>query len=322
VTNFYLATSKMSLITEGYMTNETNIFLQYIELEKRFSKHTLLAYSNDLAQFGAYLAETYEVTSPTEITHFHIRAWMIALIEEGVLHRTINRKLSCLKSYFKYLITRGHIEQNPMLKIVAPKMPKRLPQHVTESSMEKLLHQIDFDEDFSGVRNRLIIELLYATGMRQGELIGLKINDLDLPSQVVKVLGKGNKQRLIPIMPSVAILIKKYLEKRRNEFPSTEKIDLFLTDKGESLYPKLVYNIVKTNLSFVTTIEQRSPHVLRHTFATHLSENGADIKAIKELLGHASLAATQVYTHNSFERLRKVYDQAHPRAVKEELQTD
>ena len=301
------------------MTNTTKKFLEYLEFEKRFSAHTLLAYTNDLGQFVTFLSENQQLTSPQEVKHFSIRAWMIALIENGTTPRSINRKLSCLKSYFKYLVSRGHIEHNPMLKIVAPKMPKRLPQYVTEQNMEQLLTQIDFSDDFHGTRDRLIIELLYSTGMRQAELIGLKIKDIDLGSQVIKVLGKGNKERRMPLIPTVSDLLEKYTMLREKAFPGTLKNDLILTDKGECLYPKAVYNIVNKHLSYVTTIEQRSPHVLRHTFATHLSENGADIKAVKELLGHASLAATQVYTHNSIERLRKVYEQAHPRAVKDEV---
>lgn len=301
------------------MISTTQKFLEYIEFEKRFSAHTLLAYTNDLAQFVLFVSEHHAIATPQEVTHFSIRAWMISLIESGTTPRSINRKLSCLKSYFKYLISRGYVEQNPMLKIVAPKMPKRLPQYVTEQNMEQLLTQIDFPNDFSGTRDRLVIELLYSTGMRQAELIGLKIKDIDLGSQILKVLGKGNKERRVPLIPTVSELLGKYTMLRNDKFPATLKNDLILTDKGECMYPKAVYNIVHKHLSYVTTIEQRSPHVLRHTFATHLSENGADIKAVKELLGHASLAATQVYTHNSIDRLRKVYEQAHPRAVKDEV---
>jgi integrase/recombinase XerC len=204
-----------------------------------------------------------------------------------------------------------------MLKVVAPKVPKRLPQYVTEINMEQLFTEVHFDNDFSGTRDQLVIHLLYATGIRRSELIGLKIHDIDKSNATIKVLGKGNKERIVPVVPSVMQLIEEHLM-FRNQF-TENKNDLFLTDKGQVLYPKIVYNIVKKHLSYVTTIEQRSPHVLRHTFATHLSENGADIKAIKELLGHSSLAATQVYTHNSIDRLRKVYEQAHPRAVKENI---
>ncbi len=297
------------------MTQATKSFLEYLEFERRFSQHTLLAYTKDLSQFNTFIIENQSITTIEDVKHTNIRAWIIALMDEKVLARSINRKLSCLKSYFKYLKSREYITQDPMLKVVAPKVPKRLPQHVTENNMEQLITEVHFDNDFSGTRNQLIIHLLYATGIRCSELIGLKIHDIDKSNATIKVLGKGNKERIVPVVPSVMKLIEGHLT-FRTQF-TENKNDLLLTDKGQVLYPKIVYNIVKKHLSYVTTIEQRSPHVLRHTFATHLSENGADIKAIKELLGHASLAATQVYTHNSIDRLRKVYEQAHPRAVKE-----
>jgi integrase/recombinase XerC len=299
------------------MIQVTQSFLEYIEFEKRFSQHTTLAYTNDLAQFNKFIIENQQLTSIEDVKHLHIRAWIVSMMEAKVTPRSINRKLSCLKSYFKFLKTRSHISQNPMLKVIAPKMPKRLPQYVTEQNMDQLLHQIDFKEGFAGTRDKLIIELLYATGIRRSELIGLKISDVSTASGTIKVLGKGNKERILPLVPSVLNILMEYIELRKETF-QTDKNDLFLTNKGESLSVDFVYHTVKKNLSKVTTIEQRSPHVLRHTFATHLSENGADIKAVKELLGHASLAATQIYTHNSIERLRKVYDQAHPRAVNED----
>ncbi len=298
------------------MIQVTQSFLEYIEFEKRFSQHTTSAYTNDLAQFNKFIIENQQLTSIEDVKHLHIRAWIVSMMESKVTPRSINRKLSCLKSYFKFLKNRSHISQNPMLKVIAPKMPKRLPQYVTEQNMDQLLHHIDFKAGFAGTRDKLIIELLYATGIRRSELIGLKINDVSTATGTIKVLGKGNKERILPLVPSVLTLIMEYIEIRKQTF-QTDKNDLFLTNKGESLYVDFVYHIVKKNLSQVTTMEQRSPHVLRHTFATHLSENGADIKAVKELLGHASLAATQIYTHNSIERLRKVYDQAHPRAVNE-----
>ncbi len=294
-------------------------FLQYLQYEKRFSPHTLSAYTVDIAQFTEYIQENHSLTSVTEVGHFQIRAWIVELMDKGVSARSINRKLSCLKSLFKFLRTRGFIENNPMLKVVAPKVGKRLPHYVSEQGMEQLKEQVTFKPSYSGERDRCIMELFYGTGIRQSELINLKLNDIDHSARLIKVLGKGNKERLVPLHPDLYSLLEKYIKERQSAFYEAPQKDyLFLTDKGEYLYPKLVYNIVKRNLSAVTTIEQRSPHVLRHTFATHLSNNGADIKAVKELLGHSSLAATQIYTHNSIERLRTVYEQAFPRAEEQE----
>jgi integrase/recombinase XerC len=291
-------------------------YLQYLQHEKRFSAHTLSAYTVDLSQFTDYIQETYSLTSPVEVRHLHIRSWIVALMDADISPRSINRKLSCLKSFFKFLRTRGFIEENPMLKVVAPKVGKRLPHFVSEQSMDLLQNpEIPFDSGFSGTRNRCIVELFYGTGIRQSELIQLQLRDIDHSARVIKVLGKGKKERIVPLHPELYATIQNYIKERESAHYGTAlRNDLFLTDKGESLYPKLVYNIVKRYLSYVTTIEQRSPHVLRHAFATHLSNNGADIKAIKELLGHSSLAATQIYTHNSIERLRQVYEQAFPRA--------
>jgi integrase/recombinase XerC len=291
-------------------------YLQYLQYEKRFSQHTLSAYTVDLSQFSDYIKETYSLTSLAEVRHLHIRSWVVELMDTDISPRSINRKLSCLKSFYKFLRTRGFIEENPMLKVVAPKVGKRLPHYVSEQSMDLLqTPEITFESGFSGSRNKCIIELFYGTGIRQSELIQLRLQDIDHSARVIKVLGKGKKERIVPLHPALYDTIQEYIIQRKSmPYYKEEKYDLFLTDKGESLYPKLVYNIVKRYLSYVTTIEQRSPHVLRHTFATHLSNNGADIKAIKELLGHSSLAATQVYTHNSIERLREVYEQAFPRA--------
>lgn len=296
-------------------------FLAYLQHERRFSSHTLSAYTVDLNQFSEYIQETYALTSHSEVGHLHIRSWVTELMDKKVSARSVNRKLSCLKSYFKFLRTRGFVNNNPMLKVVAPKVGKRLPHYVSEQSMEQLKENITFEDGFSGIRNRCIMELLYGTGIRQSELIGLKINSIDHSARIMRVLGKGQKERIVPILPELYDIIQIYIKSRQSAFSdANEKTDLFLTDKGAPLYPKLVYNIVNRYLSYVTTIEQRSPHVLRHTFATHLSNNGADIKAVKELLGHSSLAATQVYTHNSIERLRAVYEQAFPRAEVSEVE--
>lgn len=287
-------------------------FLKYLEFEKRFSSHTLTAYKGDLEQFKDFISKTYEVSVAKEVTPQHIRSWMVQLMQEGISTRSINRKLSSLKTFFKFLKKRGQLEFNPMAKIIAPKSGKRLPVFVNKDQINQLFDQVDFGEGYDGARNKAIMELLYATGMRRSELIGLQVKDISFESSLLKVKGKGNKERLIPMSGKIEKVLKAYLKSKDEYFP--EPSSLFLTSKGQALYPKLVYNLVKRYLSVVTTLEQRSPHVMRHTFATHLSDNGADLNAIKELLGHSSLAATQVYTHNSIEKLKKVYEQAHPNA--------
>lgn len=293
-------------------------YLQYLQYEKRFSEHTLSAYKNDLHQFTEYIKEFHSLTSLTEVGHLCIRGWIVHLMDEKISTRSINRKLSCLTSFYKFLRKRGFMQSNPMLKVVAPKVGKRLPNFVSEQSMDLLKEEVTFKPNYSGTRDKCIMELFYGTGIRQSELIHLKLSDIDHSARTIKVLGKGNKERIVPLHPSLYDLINNYIIERNTTFKNnSDKNYLFLTDKGQCLYPKLVYNVVKRNLSVVTTIEQRSPHVLRHTFATHLSNKGADIKAVKELLGHASLSATQIYTHNSIERLRAVYEQAFPRAEQE-----
>ncbi len=288
-------------------------FLQFLEYEKRLSPHTLTAYRSDLDQFFTYLQDIYGLTSVAEVRHSHIRSWMVHLTQENIQARSINRKLSCLKSFFRFQRQRGAIAHNPLQKVVAPKMGKRLPTFVHRNKIDLLFSEVDFGLGYAGIRNRTILELLYGTGMRRSELMGLKVQDIDLADASLRVLGKGNKERLLPLNPHLMQVLKEYLSVREANFGEQKMAPLLLTDKGRPLYPKLVYNIVKRYLSAVTTVEQRSPHVLRHTFATHLTDNGADLNAIKELLGHASLAATQVYTHNSIERLQEVYRQAHPK---------
>lgn len=289
-------------------------FLDYLRFEKRFSPHTLTAYESDLGQFVAFLHKTYELSDPAEIKHIHVRSWMVDLTERGNLPRSINRKLSCLKSFFKYLRKQGDINSNPMLKVVAPKTGKRLPEVVPEKNLSLLFEHVDFGHGFKGHRNRLVLEMLYCTGIRRSELIELKTGNVDFTKNTIKVYGKGGKERLIPMAKHLADLVNAYLVLRKDTFPSNELSNLILTDKGEPLNGGVVYHLVKRHLSFVTTQEKRSPHTLRHSFATHLSNNGADLNAIKELLGHSSLASTQVYTHNSIEKLKKVYQQAHPKA--------
>ncbi|AMM51311.1 integrase [Rufibacter sp. DG15C] len=290
------------------------LFFKYLQFEKRFSPHTVTSYQTDLQQFQEYLKETYELTDISKADHAIIRSWIVALVQKDLDSRTIHRKIASLRSYFKFLLNRGEVEQNPTLRIKAPKLPKKLPAFIPEDSFTQLLDQGDFTEDLKGQTERLILELLYGTGMRLAELIGLKINDVNLPESTIKVLGKGNKERILPLNTSLKLTLAKFLEMRRQHSADNNSSALFVTDKGLPLYPKYVYRVVKKYMSTVSTSSKNSPHVLRHSFATHLLNRGADLGAIKDLLGHASLAATQVYTHNSIEQLKAVFEKAHPKA--------
>jgi integrase/recombinase XerC len=250
----------------------------------------------------------------TAIDHHQIRNWIVELMETGNSARTVNRKISSLKTYFRYLLKEGVITVNPTNKVLSPKSGKKLPVFVKEDQMDRLLDDVEFGDDYSGTRNRLIIETFYNTGIRISELINLKISDIDFSQQAFKVLGKRNKERILPLSPDFSETLEKYTGLRESTFGGSQPGWLFLTGKGEKLYPRLVYRIVTKFLSMVTTSDKKSPHVLRHTFATHMLNKGADLNAIKELLGHANLSATEVYTHNTFEKLKSVYKQAHPRA--------
>ncbi|HCS21605.1 MAG TPA: integrase [Bacteroidetes bacterium] len=288
-------------------------FLNYLESEKKYSSHTLTAYRNDLHQFAEFLKDQYDVDQCHLILAPMIRSYIAELMQGGMLARSINRKISSLKSFFKYSLQQGRIQQNPMKKVVSPKTSKRLPVVVEQAKMEQLLGDAPGETDsFSSWRDFLVLELLYGTGIRLSEAIGLKESDLRLDSQTIKVLGKRNKERIIPITGGLADLLRGYIiVKQREGFQSEQ---LLLTDKGLPAYPKLIYSIVKDHLGTVSTMKKRSPHVLRHSYATHLLDNGAELNAIKELLGHSNLAATQVYTHNSIERLKEVYRKAHPKS--------
>ncbi len=298
------------------MQAELQSYFQYLKFEKRYSEHTLLAYQNDLSHCQAYLKTQYDIEIIEAIEFVHLRSWLVQLLEEGISQRSIHRKMAAIKSFFKYLKRENKVLKNPTSQLIAPKIPKRLPSYIEEKQMDYLFDKIEFSDDYRGWRDQTILELLYATGMRRAELINIKINDIDEFQQSLKVLGKRNKERIIPLSPKMIDLLKKYIEIRNNEFPKNKEISLFLTIKGKPLYPKAVYNIVHHYLSLVSTNEKKSPHVLRHTFATHLTNKGADLNAVKELLGHANLAATQIYVHNSIERLKEVYQKAHPKENK------
>jgi integrase/recombinase XerC len=289
-------------------------FLQYLLIEKGYSPHTVRSYKNDLDQFFAFMEKSESAVSPADISSHDVRAWIVSMMDNSISSTSVHRKISCLRIFFRYLRKDGIIQHDPMDKVVLPKRKKKLPVFVTESAMDNLLDKYEFGNDFPGIRNRTIIEMLYLTGMRRAELIGLKNNDVDLSAANIKVTGKRNKQRIIPMVKSFIIRLEEYIKVRDDLFPSDHEGWFFLTNRGNKLYDKYVYNTVKCYLTMVTTIEKRSPHVLRHTFATHMLNHGADLNSIKELLGHSNLSATQIYTHNTFEKLKKVYKQAHPRA--------
>lgn len=290
-------------------------FIACIKFEKRYSPHTVLSYSNDLSQFFQFLADNFGEVAITGVSHTFIRSWLAALKEEGMTAKSINRKISTLKSFFKYLIRQGMIMQSPMLKVTAPKIAKRLPGFIDKPGMEKLLKKTEFPDHFEGATERLILELFYSTGIRLSELVGLKTAQVDWGNSTIKVLGKGNKERIIPIGKGLKAIIGDYIARKDRELEAADREVILVTGRGRKLYHKYVYRVVRKYLddTTITTIEKRGPHVLRHTFATHLANSGADLMAIKELLGHSSLAATQVYTHNTIEKLKEVHRQAHPK---------
>lgn len=292
-----------------------DFFLKYLQFEKRFSANTIKSYNNDLDQFADFVALNFEDKELHLIDEKVVRAWIVSLMEKDFSSTSINRKISSLKTFYKFLLREGYIKSNPMDKVVSPKVAKKLPAFVEEKQIINLLDDFSFGDDFSGIRNKTIIEMFYNTGIRLSELIGLNDSSLDFSNNSIKVLGKRNKERIVPLNSSFTDSIKKYIKIRNIEFPEkNDECYLFVTDKGNKLYEKFVYRIVNKYLNLVTTIEKKSPHILRHTFATHLLNRGADLNSIKELLGHANLAATQVYTHNTFEKLKSIYKQAHPRA--------
>jgi len=294
--------------------NHKESFINYLKYEKRYSPHTIRSYLDDIEQFMSYCGFNANSFNPGDVDHRMIRRWIVELVNNNISIRSVRRKISTLKSFYKYLLREGHVSYNPVEKILTPKTDNRLPVFINKKHMDILLDDIDFGNDFKGVRNKLIIEMFYNTGIRVSELINLKINSININELKLKVTGKRNKERIIPFTRVFRDSLQKYMGMRTERYMSGSDDFLFLTEKGSKMYPKLVYRIVNRYLNLITTIEKKSPHVLRHTFATHMLNAGADLNAIKELLGHSNLAATEIYTHNTFERLKSIYKQAHPRA--------
>jgi integrase/recombinase XerC len=289
-------------------------FLKYLQYEKRVSKHTLTAYAGDLAQYDDFIKQVFPDHTPQTADYGMVRSWIIQLVDNGIKPASANRKIASLKTYYKFLMRQEVIKKNPMTKIRVLKTQKRLPSFVKEGEMINLLDHTVFENSLDGWRDKLVLELFYATGIRLSELITLKETQVDIRSQTIKVLGKRNKERVIPFPKSIVPILKEYLRIRNREVTMKDHGFVFVTDNGEACYPMMVYRIVKKYLDENVASEKRSPHVLRHTYATHLLNKGAEINAVKDLLGHSSLAATQVYTHNSMEKIKKAYDQAHPKA--------
>lgn len=296
-----------------YIQEHLNSFHNYLKFERRYSTHTITAYLADINDFIKYFQHLYETEEIQSANHKQIRSWIVGLMNEGIVPKSINRKISSLRTFYKFLVSKNIVETNPVLKINGLKTPKRLPQFVDIKDMDTLLERIEFTDDYEGKRDQIIVELFYATGMRLSELCALETSSIDTINGVVKVLGKGNKERLIPIHPQLLQKIQAYIIYKNTQYKENQSF-LFLTQKGEKIYHKLIYRKIKSYLSLVTTLHKKSPHILRHTFATHMVNEGAELNAVKEILGHSSLAATQVYTHNTIQKLKNVHKQAHPKS--------
>lgn len=289
-----------------------NAFLSFLQFEKRYAVHTIKAYTNDLIQFFDFIESQYDTILLEPISGTMVRTWLASLKEAKLTGKSLNRKISSLKSFFKFQIQKGVLTKSPMETVISPKISKRLPAFVNENDMEQLFLNLSFAEGWKGFTEKMVIQLFYATGMRLSELIQCKQNNVDLIKKQIKVLGKGNKERILPISQDMVLALKKYIQQKPAEAAGVPQ--LFVNEKGKPLQPRAVYTFVKFYLSQVTTLQKKSPHILRHSFATHLMNNGADLNAVKELLGHSSLAATQVYTHNTIEKLKEVFAKAHPKA--------
>jgi len=294
---------------------EIQSFLDYLKFERRYSAHTIRSYQDDLRQFGEYLKKDYDEILIVKTDHVTVRSWLAQLKENDISAKSINRKISSLKSFFKYHLKAGTITQSPMGKIISPKISKRLPVFIKEEDTSKLINaSLVATEDWKSLNTHLLVSLFYGTGMRLSELVNLKENQVDFSRRQLKVLGKGNKERIIPVTAELLKVVKEYIQQKKKEFEHSADT-LLVTEKGKKMYSKYAYLLVNAVLNDnVKTLDKKSPHVLRHTFATHLMNNGANLNAVKELLGHSSLAATQVYTHNTIEKLKNVYKKAHPKA--------
>lgn len=295
---------------------EFNAFTDYLLIERNYSHHTVKAYKKDLLEFSIFIQKEFNSSDVFKANYQQIRNWIIHLVESGISNRTINRKISSLNSYFKFLLKIESLNKNPLAKHKALKTNKKVQVPFSESEINEVLDSMSQDDSFEGVRNKLIVELFYSTGIRRIELVDLKLNNINLENKTIKVIGKRNKERIIPLLNSVAHSIKNYLQVRNQLINITDKDYLFLTKKGVKIYETLVYRTINDYFSKASSKVKKSPHILRHTFATHLLNQGADLNAVKELLGHSSLAATQVYTHNSIAELKKVYSKSHPRIKK------
>ena len=295
------------------MTDNKQAFSDYLQLEKKYSIHTVNNYLKDVDFFQEFLVATFETDNLSDINYSQIRSWIVMLVENGISNASVNRKIASLKAFYRFLLKTSQIATSPLQKHKALKTPKKIQIPFSEAEVDKVLNAIQYSDGFVGLRDKLIIDLFYTTGIRRAELIHIKSNDIDLTNQTLKVLGKRNKERIIPILPIIVQEFKVYFSERANLEEIRDKDYFFLTIKGNKLNESLVYRLINNYFSTVSEKVKKSPHILRHTFATHLLNNGADLNSVKELLGHSSLASTQVYTHNSLAELKKVYQNAHPR---------
>lgn len=291
-------------------------FRDYLQLEKNYSPHTVNAYLNDITSFHTFITNEFEQESLLEVNYSQIRSWIVSLVDANISNVSVNRKIASLKSFYKFLLKTKQIETSPLLKHKSLKTPKTLQIPFSEKELDDVLHHIQYPDGFEGIRDKLIIDLFYTTGIRRTELIHLKQNNFDESKATIKVLGKRNKERMLPVLPAILLQIKRYLTERAYLEHIIDSDYLFLTEKGKKMNDSLVYRLINKYFSGVSEKVKKSPHILRHTFATHLLNNGADLNSVKELLGHSSLASTQIYTHNSLAELKKVFNEAHPRNQK------